>query len=549
MGAVRLNQMGYSLNGAKQFVFAGEGDTFYLYQSNNNMLRYEGKLEKKGFDEASGDLICTGEFSQFQIPGDYYIKVKEEVSEIFTISDEQIVKCTDALLKAFYYQRCGTELTGEYAGLWKHPACHLQPSYLFGQAAEDHLNQPGQRISLDTSGGWHDAGDYGRYTIATVKTAADLLLAYQHFTAAFLHSLPIPESTKEEADILHEVRTGLDFLFKMQRKEDGAVYTKVATRYFPGMLMPQEDKEPLFVFDISTPASAGFAAVMALAAQIYKEIDLPYSIKCLHAARKAYLWLKQNPDPVLFTNPPQVDSGEYSDDCDTDERYWAAAQLYCATGEEGYHEDFLAYYSRLKNRLSLGWKDVGGYGSIAYLLSDRPVKQEVYAALKQEWLSYAVQLAERSKLGYGITLSRKDYIWGSLMNLQNQSIHLILAERLHNQPVYRKLIRRNWDYLFGMNPMDLSYVTGLGTRSVKHPHHRPSAADGVEPPIPGLVAGGPCDSLLDDIARRCCKGLPPAKCYVDHLDSYSTNEVDIYWNSPAVYTGAYLCCAEVMAYL
>ncbi|MBR3105136.1 MAG: glycoside hydrolase family 9 protein, partial [Lachnospiraceae bacterium] len=34
--------------------------------------------------------------------------------------------------------------------------------------------------------------------------------------------------------------------------------------------------------------------------------------------------------------------------------------------------------------------------------------------------------------------------------------------------------------------------------------------------------------------------VAPMKCYADHNLSYSTNEITIYWNSPLVFTLAYI---------
>lgn len=541
MGAVRINQMGYSLNCAKQVVYVGEESTFSLYRSENNELIGQGSLSPFGLDKASGDYISIGDFSTLNKQGSYYIRVNEDVSPIFTVSDDQYIHCTDTLLKALYYQRCGVELSKQYAGDYAHTACHFKLAYLFGQDGETLTDQPEKLTRLECSGGWHDAGDYGRYTIATVKTIADLLLTYEHFSDVLKHPIGIPESNRPGADILHEVRIGLDFLHKLQRS-DGAVYTKVATRYFPCMIMPEMDSDPLFVFDVSSPATAGFTAVMAMAAKSYEEIDTVFSKQCLGLAEKAYQWLKRNPEPLLFKNPPDIVSGEYGDNCDTDERYWAAAQMYRTTGDEMYHEDFLYYYHILSDRLSLGWKNVGGYGTIAYLFSERTVKQEIFDKLKEEWIYYAAELEVRSgKDGYGITLARYEYVWGSLMNLMNQSMHLIITDRLLKSSSFAPVVQNSWDYLYGKNPMDISYVTGQGERSVQHPHHRPSVADNIAAPVPGLVAGGPCAALADEITKEYCKDLPPAKCYIDHTESFSTNEVDIYWNSPAIYVGAYLC--------
>jgi endoglucanase len=281
---------------------------------------------------------------------------------------------------------------------------------------------------------------------------------------------------------------------------------------------------------------------MAMAYRVYKEFDSMYAKKCLEAAQKAYEWLRIHKEPKLFHNPANVWSGEYGDKSDLDERYWAAAELYRSTGEEIYHEDFLTYYSLIEDRLALGWGTVSGYGTIAYLFSGRKVKKEIYDSLVQEWMTYAKELVERSrKNGYGITLKLEDYIWGSNMILMNQAIHLILAQKLQPNTEYTSVVQNNWDYLLGRNPMDISYVSGLGERAIMHPHHRPSTADNVLQPIPGLVSGGPCAGLIDNAVKEYCTGNPPAKCFVDMVKSYSTNEIAIYWNSPAVYVGAYLC--------
>ena len=66
-----------------------------------------------------------------------------------------------------------------------------------------------------------------------------------------------------------------------------------------------------------------------------------------------------------------------------------------------------------------------------------------------------------------------------------------------------------------------------------HPHHRPSVADGIEEPVPGLLAGGPNPGQQDN-----CSGYPSKaadKSYVDSDCSYASNEVAINWNAPLVY--------------
>lgn len=73
-----------------------------------------------------------------------------------------------------------------------------------------------------------------------------------------------------------------------------------------------------------------------------------------------------------------------------------------------------------------------------------------------------------------------------------------------------------------------------------HPHHRPSEADNIERPIPGMLDDGPNSGRQDPAAEnKIPAGTPPAKCYINGVGSYSANEIAIYWNSPAVLVAAY----------
>ena len=94
-------------------------------------------------------------------------------------------------------------------------------------------------------------------------------------------------------------------------------------------------------------------------------------------------------------------------------------------------------------------------------------------------------------------------------------------------------VDKQLNYLFGNNATGYCFMTGFGTLYTDHPHHRPSQVVGKT--VPGMIAGGPNSGLNDPYAANVLKGVPPAKCYVDNAQSYSTNEVAIYWNSPVIY--------------
>jgi len=54
-------------------------------------------------------------------------------------------------------------------------------------------------------------------------------------------------------------------------------------------------------------------------------------------------------------------------------------------------------------------------------------------------------------------------------------------------------------------------------------------------PIPGFVVGGPNPYYLIDCGKEKYPSLLPAKCYLDDVESYSTNEVAINWNAPLAF--------------
>ena len=69
-----------------------------------------------------------------------------------------------------------------------------------------------------------------------------------------------------------------------------------------------------------------------------------------------------------------------------------------------------------------------------------------------------------------------------------------------------------------------------------NPHHRPSGADGLTAPWPGMVSGGPNRSPGDPAMRAKLKtGMPPAKMYLDDEAAYAANEIAINWQAPLVF--------------
>jgi len=444
-------------------------------------------------------------------------------SKTFSLSGAKHALLAQSLIKpvgrVFYLQRCGVPLSSALAGAYSHPACHIASARVFHSDTILHV-----------SGGWHDAGDYGRYVVPACKAVADMLLAFRATPEAFGDDWNIPESGNGVADILDEIRFELDWLFKMQCS-NGGVYHKVTCVSFPDMVSPEAETNELFVFPVSTTATGDFAGVMAMAYSVYESVDKTFAKKCLRAAISAYEFLK-NSDPLPFHNPAGVVTGEYDDENAADERYFAAAALYQATGLNQYLQDAAALYKSGRSA-DFGWADMGGYGNALLFFGDRVCEDNLLASrIRADLLATADRLAERTEASeWGISLT--SFLWGSNMYLLNNAMALLLANDAQENERYLRAARSHLDYILGHNPLGVNYITGVDETSPKHPHHRPSVAAGMA--MPGMLVGGPDEYLHDLAARTLLCGKPAAERYLDSAESYSTNEVAIYWNSVLLY--------------
>ena len=532
---VHINQIGYLPDDEKVVIVNGIEGSFLVFNTDSGEQVFEGQLTGGKKDVASGDTVYYGDFSSINEPGSYCVVLPGgEASYPFTVKENVYKDIKNAMIKAFYYQRCGMALEETFAGVWKHAVCHLGEGYLYSDP----------NVKIDATGGWHDAGDYGKYVSAGATAAAHMLLAYDLMPEVFEESLNLPESGNGVPDILNEVRYELDWLLKMQDKSSGGVYHKIATPNWPGFVLPERDTQTECIYDISPSATGDFAAITAMASRIYKPFDSEFSEKAMTASESAWNWLEQNPDAPGFKNPQGANSGEYGDSQSGDERLWASAELYRTTGKEIYHEYFKSAYTKnYANGFGFGWNDMSGFAAAAYLFNETGNRdEEILSSLKSSFMKKADGYLKVSSQydGYKTSMASTDYYWGSNMGAMNKSIHMIVAYMLNPDAAYKQAAQDNFHYLLGRNALDQCFVTGFGSKTVLNPHHRPSGGDNVTDPVPGFVAGGPNSGLQDPDAQNLLKADgPPARAYVDVQGSYSTNEIDIYWNSPAVFVAAF----------
>lgn len=499
---IGLNQLGYRPNDVKKAVVPPCTAGFSVIDLYDNSEVFIGSPSEAVYCPASDEEVKIADFSAVTKAGNYKLQTERESSFDFIIDNEPYKGLRRGLLEFYHYQKCGVKLD---CGLWSHSACHTSPAFV--------INKNGQKTgeTKDVSGGWHDAGDYGRYIVPAVQTVAQLLLAYEL-------------SDKPDEDLLDEVWFEIRWMLKMQDNATGAVYHKVSCRGFnPLDEMPDKELDELVLSPVSAEATADFAACTALASRFYPE----HGEKLLTAAIKAWNRCVSNPEPEGFKNPPDVTTGAYENADIKSKYFWAACELFRATGDEIYHN----YIKTAEITASIHWKESGGFGIFAYLQAEN-TEPELKLRMKEALLLQARELLNKSKESpYGISLDT-DFKWGSNGDTGNNAMILLLAELFDkSNPEYREYALEHVNYLLGKNPLGQSYVSGFGSNPMKNPHHRPSVAVGQA--VPGMVSGGPnAKTEIEPTLYRHCAGQPPMKCFTDRAESFSSNEVTIYWNSP-----------------
>lgn len=517
-----INQVGYRASDAKEFTIAdGSGNVDIVDASGQTVLTVTPKPANMW--APSGQSVQLVDFSELKAVGTYSIKLNgQELRNDLKISDNTFEDVTKAALKWFYYQRASMALDKTYAGQWARPAGHTNASVALH-------NSTGGSGNINSSKGWYDAGDYGRYIVNSGITTYTLLSLYEHFPEYFKTLKWNIPAEGTLPDLLAEIKYNLDWMLTMQAS-DGGVYHKLTSLGFPGDVMPASDRDPLYVIGKGTAATLDFAGVMAVAARVYKPFDATFANKCLEAAKAAFAWGKSNPSKA-FKNPGDVSTGEYGDGNLGDEMKFAGTELFITTGDASYKQN-------VSEAGVPNWGDVSGLA--LYGIATHENEFEASAQAAQALLSeMSDKFVNRAMTGFGVVMDSDDFVWGSNAVAANQGIWLLHAYYMTGEKSYYDAARKVLDYLLGKNPLNMSFMTGFGTKSPKMPHHRPSTADGVSAPVPGMLVGGPQPGG-EDIGSESweCRDYrtgKPATSYTDNRCSYASNEVAINWNAPLAY--------------
>jgi hypothetical protein len=537
--AVKVNQVGYLPVGEKHALVSGfdgklsaaAGTPFAVKRASDGRVFWRGRLALlSDYDpRISGERVLLADFSGLVVPGTYVLSVEAPGmadSPPFRVAFDAYSKLLVDASRYFYFQRANMPLDAAFAGGFAR--ADLTPIDFAAPF------QSGAAPARDVSGGWYDAGDFGKYVSAGGSAISDLLWAYELVPFVFKDGqLGIPESGNGVPDLLDEVKYELDFLLRMQ-DADGGFFSRVF------------ETNPRQISDVAggaslvkpTPHTGSAAAALAHASIVFRRIDPAYADALLAAARRGWDYLEAHPE---FIRTPD---GPYSDWGDLDDRFWAAATLFRATGEARYdafvHANYQAFANDLQNPENA--HGVGSMQLIGYLqyARARGADRAIVAWTRTNFRAWASVQVGRFRTDPWRNTLHDNYYWGSNYSALTDSVFLVaggLILREANADTYR-VLQSNLNYVLGVNPLALSYVTGHGARSLTRPFSGIYSFDGKPGVPPGYMAGGANQYEGAWYSRF------HGKCHVDVDTEWTTNEHTIYWNASLVFSAAVLSAGQ-----
>ncbi|MFF5296070.1 glycoside hydrolase family 9 protein [Paractinoplanes globisporus] len=550
---VRVNQVAYLPSGPKTATVVTETTTALPWQLNDakGKVVARGTSAPRGVDVSSGQNVQTIDFGRYTRAGSgFTITADGETSRPFDIGGAAYQKLRADSLKFYYTQRSGIAIDDALRPGYGRAAGHVDVAPNQGDG-----NVPCQAgvcdYTLDVRGGWYDAGDHGKYVVNGGISTWELLNEYERSASVRKVSLSIPESGNRTPDILDEARWELNFLLSMQvpagKPYAGMAHHKIHDQNWTGLpLLPSQDPQPRELHPVSTAATLNLAAVAAQAARVYCTYDPAFAARALKAARTAYAAAKAN--PALYA--PESDGnggGAYNDSNVTDEFYWAAAELYLTTGEKSFATDVLASPLHTADIFGAGafdWAATAAAGrlDLALIPNHLPGLPAVKASVVQGAEKYlAVQKAQAYGVPYAPANNMWD--WGSNSIVLNNMVVLAGAYSLTGKAKYRDAVLTGVDYVLGRNALNQSYVTGYGEVSSQNEHSRWYAHE-LDPSLPhppaGTLSGGANSSIQDPYAQSKLTGCVAQFCYIDDIQSWSTNEEAINWNAALSWVSAFV---------
>jgi endoglucanase len=403
----------------------------------------------------------------------------------------------DALLKATYFfdaNKCGPNAgTDSVVSSWR-SACHTQD---------------GSTVSLDLTGGYHDAGDHVKFGLPQCWSAATLGWALYEYRATF-------DTAGVSTKLLSVIKYFTDYFLKCHPNAS-IFYYQVgdgnADHGYWGAPENQTGTRPV----ISAPPGADVcgeaAAALALMYLNYKSTNSAYATQCLTAAKEIF--------NIGMTGLGRSSDGSggsfYKSTSHFDDLGWASIWLSVATGDSSLLSPIDAWLdvpndpgdNHYQKKWAPAWDDVHLF--VMLKMAELTGMQKYIDGVVWN-LTYFRDTLQKTPKG----LPWLDQ-WGCLRYASDEAGMGFLTYKLLGLNTYYATGNLTMDYCLGTNERNASYVTNYLTSPPVHPHHRAN-----EP-----QQGGPTHGMVGALVG----GPSNDGSYVDSVGDYTHNEVAIDYNA------------------
>ncbi|MHC1764173.1 MAG: glycoside hydrolase family 9 protein [Verrucomicrobiia bacterium] len=545
--AIHVNQTGYAPLFPKRAMVGyylgslGEmtiptGGGFQLIDRSGKVA-YQGQLTRRAdtgytYSPAPYQQVWQADFSAFSTPGEYRLAVPGMgCSFPFVIHEGVAAAFARTYALGVYHQRCGMEQDLPFTR-HGHGICHAAPVQVpdvsFTAVNRELANMSGDyaqhqaapqlkdcnsslypfvnRANRDVSGGHHDAGDYSRYTINSAGFIHYLVFAADTFPGVVdLDNLGLPESGDGKSDVLQEAKWEADFLARMQ-DTDGGFYFLVYPRdreYENDVLPDHGDPQVVFPKTTSVTAAAVAALAEAGSSPAFKRQFPVEAADYLAKARLGWTFLQNAIAKHGKAGAYQKITHYGNEFGHDDELAWAAAALFAATGETAFHTQLKAWFnpSDPNTRRWSWWRMFEGYGCATrtYAFAARSgrisattldpqylrlCEAEIQAAAEDH-----VRFAQESAYGTSFPGPNKQYRTAGWYFSSERAFDITVAYQLTPRADYLDAVISGLNYEAGCNPVNVSYITGLGSRRQREIVHQYAQNDHSVLPPSGIPLG------------------------------------------------------------
>jgi len=498
---------------------------FQIADAKTGAVVFNGKLNPRpdigyNYTPLPYQNVLEADFSSFTNAGEFMLVVPGlGASDPFFIDDGVAAAFARAYALGLYEQRCGTSNSLPFTR-FTHDACHTAPASVpvpqsqfasawniiasYGRTLNP--NNPPQTAPLltneatqlfpfvntgtvDVSGGHHDAGDYSKYTINSAALIHTLVFAADSLPGVgALDNLGIPESGDGKSDLLQEAKWEADFLAKMQ-DADGGFYFLVypRNREYENNVLPDQG-DPQIVWPKNTAATAAAVAALAQCASSPRfKAQFPQAASnYLAKARLGWQFLTNGTARYGLAGSYQQ-LIHYGDDfMHNDELAWAACELYLATGDPQCQQALFQMLPDPTNPNTFRWswwRMYASYGNAirSYAFAARSgrvaanqldpnylakCETEIIAAAQDQLTS-----AQQGAYGSSFPMQTKAVRSAGWYFSMDQAFDLAAASALDDypplndpRPKFLEAMLSNMNYEGGCNPVNVSFVEGLGWR-------------------------------------------------------------------------------------